>query len=70
MVFQFQVMAVDNGVPPKNRTTNVVIRFRVDKPPQIFNLPRTVKVSENAENGTVVYTARASDEDRQVGKGR
>ena len=64
--FQFNVLASDNGEPPKNRTVGIYIRFKRDKEPQFNNLPRTVTVSENAEDDSVVFTVQGKDDDREV----
>ena len=64
--FQFNVMAKDNGVPPKNRTVGIYIRFIRDRMTRIDNLPREEKVSENVQNNSIVYTVTGRDDDRQV----
>ena len=59
-------MAKDNGVPPKNRTVGIYIRFLRDMEPRFDNLPREEPVSENVLNNTAAYGANGRDDDRVV----
>lgn len=59
-------MANDQGFPPKTSLADVTVEFVRDKPPTFDNLPRMQTVSENAANGSVVFTIQGRDEDQQV----
>jgi len=59
-------MANDQGFPPKTALADVTVQFVRDKPPTFDNLPRTQTVSENAANGTIVFTIQGRDDDLQV----
>lgn len=66
---QFSVtFQVTDGVnPPIQRTCLVIVTDVNDNPPKLRNLPATVDLSENASNGTVVYTVFATDPDTGAG---
>ena len=63
---QFAVEANDQGTPQKTALANVEIQFVIDQPPTFDNLPRVQTISENAPNGSTVFTVQGHDPDLQV----
>ena len=69
MFYQFDIVAVDNGVPEKSSTAEVVIKVQRDEEdPEYADTPYTVTaVPENKDVGEKVFQVKARDEDLRVG---
>ena len=60
-------MASDGRKPPKTANTTLAISVTRDESrPEFQDTPYAVRVSENAEVDSIVYTVRATDQDVQV----
>ena len=70
LLFQLNVFAVDQGVPPRRSgpraVTITVIRNR--NSPEFQNEPYTKNINQNAQPNSNVLTVRARDTDTRVSK--
>ena len=67
--FLLHVVAIDNGTVPARQTGSasvlVTIADRNDHTPSFHNVSYTADITENAPNGTHVFSVSASDEDAE-----
>ena len=71
-VFQFEVVACDNGVPKLCALSNAqvsVFVMRNDNEPYWVNLPNTTSINENQPVGSSIFSMLARDDDTTVSPG-
>ena len=69
LVFQFEVVACDNGSPSLCAINNAqvsVFVMRNDNEPYWVNLPNTTSINENLPAGSSIFTLLARDDDTTV----
>ena len=64
---QVRVQVSDRGIPVRTQRSSATIRINIirnENLPSIENLPETVEIGQNVDEGTVLYTVFSEDDDR------